>query len=121
MLVEFALVIPILMMFLFGIVQFGIAYDRQQTVTASARAGARLGSVPDVTKTQITDRARATMATATFQSVPVDHRRTQRRPPCKGRVGELVTVRLAVGHTIDIPFVGRRDVTLTAASVFQCE
>lgn len=47
-LVEFALVLPILTLFLFGIVQFGIAYDRQQSVNSGAREGARLGAL-DIT------------------------------------------------------------------------
>ena len=44
-LVEFALVLPVLTLFLFGIVQFGIAYDRQQSVNSGAREGARLGAL----------------------------------------------------------------------------
>ena len=38
-LVEFALIVPLLTLFLFGIVQFGIAYDKQQSINSAAREG----------------------------------------------------------------------------------
>jgi hypothetical protein len=44
-LVEFALVIPIFLLVLFAIVDFGMAFHAWITVTDSAREGARLGSV----------------------------------------------------------------------------
>jgi Flp pilus assembly protein TadG len=44
-LVEFALVIPIFLLVLFAIVDFGMAFHAWITVTNSAREGARLGSV----------------------------------------------------------------------------
>lgn len=42
--VEFALVLPLLIVILFGILWGGIAYDRQQTVAQAAREGARFGA-----------------------------------------------------------------------------
>ncbi|MGQ9572421.1 MAG: TadE/TadG family type IV pilus assembly protein [Dehalococcoidia bacterium] len=44
-LVEFALVLPIFLLVLFAIVDFGMAFHAWITVTNSAREGARLGSV----------------------------------------------------------------------------
>jgi Flp pilus assembly protein TadG len=44
-LVEFALVVPIFLLILFAIVDFGMAFHAWITVTDSAREGARLGSV----------------------------------------------------------------------------
>jgi hypothetical protein len=43
--VEFALVLPILLMLLFGVIQFGIAFNNYLAVTDAVRAGARQGSV----------------------------------------------------------------------------
>jgi Flp pilus assembly protein TadG len=43
--VEFALVLPLLLMILFGIIQFGIAYNNYLTVTDAARVGARKAAV----------------------------------------------------------------------------
>jgi Flp pilus assembly protein TadG len=44
-LVEFALVIPIFLLVLFAIVDFGMAFHAWITVTNSAREGARMGTV----------------------------------------------------------------------------
>jgi Flp pilus assembly protein TadG len=42
---EFAIVLPILCVLLFGIIQFGILYNNYVTVTDAARAGARKAAV----------------------------------------------------------------------------
>lgn len=44
-LVEFALVIPIFMMLLLGILQFGIVFNNYITLTDAARAGSRVAAV----------------------------------------------------------------------------
>lgn len=56
-LVEFALVLPVLCLFLFGIIQFGIVFDRQQSINSAAREGARIGSLETATLRMITERA----------------------------------------------------------------
>jgi Flp pilus assembly protein TadG len=43
--VEFALIASLLFMIMFGVIQFGIAYNRYQGVEGAAREGARLASV----------------------------------------------------------------------------
>src|SRR5437660_10241463 len=42
---EFALVLPILALLLFGVIQFGIAFNNYITLTDAVRAGARKGAV----------------------------------------------------------------------------
>ena len=42
---EFALVLPILVILLFGVIQFGIVFNNYIAVTDAARAGARKGAV----------------------------------------------------------------------------
>ena len=54
-LVEFALLVPIFLMLLFAIVDFGMGFHSWITVTNSAREGARLGAVAG-TEQQIIDR-----------------------------------------------------------------
>lgn len=56
-LVEFALVVPLLTLFLFGIVQFGIAYDKQQSMNSAAREGARLGALASSSLADLSTRA----------------------------------------------------------------
>jgi Flp pilus assembly protein TadG len=47
--VEFALVLPLLCVVLFGIVQFGILYNNYVTLTDATRAGARKAAVSRMT------------------------------------------------------------------------
>lgn len=57
--VEFALLLPLLMMILFGIIEFGLAFYQQAILTNASREGARLGivqSVPAITTEQINER-----------------------------------------------------------------
>ncbi len=44
-LTEFAIVLPILCLLLFGVIQFGIAFNNYITLTDAVRAGARKGAV----------------------------------------------------------------------------
>ncbi len=44
-LVEFALVVPMLLVMLVGIIEFGRAWNMSQVVTDSARQGARAGAI----------------------------------------------------------------------------
>jgi Flp pilus assembly protein TadG len=44
-LTEFALVLPIIALLLFGVIQFGIAFNNYLTLTDAVRAGARKGAV----------------------------------------------------------------------------
>ena len=43
--VELALILPILILLIFGIVEFGIAFNNYITITHAAREGARLAAV----------------------------------------------------------------------------
>jgi Flp pilus assembly protein TadG len=43
--VEFALVLPVLCLFLFGVIQFGILFNNYITLTDAVRAGARQAAV----------------------------------------------------------------------------
>lgn len=43
--VEFAILVPVLIMFVFGIVEFGRAYNVQVTLTSAAREGARVMAI----------------------------------------------------------------------------
>lgn len=45
--VEFALVVPLLMMLFFGLISFGLAYNDNLAISNAAREGARLGAALD--------------------------------------------------------------------------
>lgn len=57
--VEFALIVPILLLLVFGIIEFGIVYNTKIAITNAAREGARKAAVTsvdtDAVKTAITN------------------------------------------------------------------
>jgi len=73
-LVEFALILPLLMLVLFGIVEFGRAWNAKQVLTDAAREGARLAVVGDPTITQVSqvdDRVKEKIARGGFDTTQV--------------------------------------------------
>ena len=77
-LVEFALVAPVLMMLIVGVLDAGVAYNQKQSISHAAREGARYGAVQPTTGTGVTgsswasgvaqvvrDRAQGDLPTAT--------------------------------------------------------
>ena len=58
-LVEFALVLPMLLLIFGGIVDFGLIMQRQQVVTNAAREGARIGVLPNYADADIQARVTA--------------------------------------------------------------
>jgi len=69
-LVEFALVVPIFMLLVMGVIEFGRAWNLQQTMTEAAREGARRAAVfdPTVTPTQAATAIRTKIQAAGFDS-----------------------------------------------------
>ena len=118
-LAEFALVMPFLMMILFGIIEFGLIFSRSQAIEAAAREGGRLASLSSTTSADVSSRVEATLSGMTFETTP----QVSVIPSsgCAGREGEAVTVIVSVMHRMAIPFVFDRDVTLTGRAVFRCE
>lgn len=111
---ELAVVLPVLLMILFGIIELGIAFSRAQAVEAGARRGARLGSLTTSDETDISDRVNDTLG-FTADSITVAE------GPCAGREGDKITVTVEHLHQIQIPFVGTFDRNLTSSAVFRCE
>lgn len=56
--VEMAVVTPLLLTMLFGIIEFGWLFTVRSTMVNAAREGARLGALPGSTETEIEDRTR---------------------------------------------------------------
>jgi Flp pilus assembly protein TadG len=57
-LVEFALVVPLLLVVIAGIVDFGFLFQRYEVVTNAAREGARLGTLPGYTDVSVRSHVR---------------------------------------------------------------
>lgn len=118
-LAEFALVLPVLLMILFGIIQFGFTLSKTQAIEAAAREGGRLASLSSTTAADVNARVDQTLGLTNFDSAP----QVSIVPAggCAGREGQSVTVTVSAPHRLTIPFVMDRQVTLTGQSVFRCE
>lgn len=55
--IEMALTLPLLLLVVFGIIDFGFMFQRYESVTNAAREGARLGVLPDYTAAEAQNRA----------------------------------------------------------------
>jgi Flp pilus assembly protein TadG len=108
--VELALVMPLLVMILFGIFQFGIAFNNWISLTHAAREGARLAAVGQYDETRI----RESSPSVTIQEVSVEG--------LGGNIGSVVTVTV-VGNVLNIviPFAGSWPVTLTSTASMRIE
>jgi len=126
-LVEFALIVPLLTLFLFGIVQFGIAYDKKQSINAAAREGARAAAIPITTVSDINTRVDNSfealttgVVTKTIQVGTTTYTNSADKP-CDGKEGQTVVVTATVDHVLTIPFFGAPTLTLTGRGEFRCE
>jgi hypothetical protein len=95
-LVEFALVLPIFLLVLFAIVDFGMAFHAWITVTNSAREGARLGAVR-ATATEIEQRVRDTADSLDQDDLLVSVSNAEGVP------GESVVVDVSYGYSLITP------------------
>ena len=94
--VEFALLLPVLMMILFGIIEFGMALYRQAILTNASREGARLGIVPSVTNAEVNTKIDAYLTAAGIAPGTV----TRTPPPVlTGGTGSDVKVTLTLPYT----------------------
>lgn len=107
--VEFALVLPILVVLLFTIVTAGSIYVDQMHLQSAARDAARVGSLDP---TVACDVARAELA-----GNDVGDLTCEVTSPCSS--GTL-QVALSSAQEVAIPLVGTRAVTLHASSSFVC-
>lgn len=115
---EFALLLPLLVMVLFGIIEFGIAFTKAQAIEAAAREGARLASIESSTVSDIETRVNEALTGISMSGPPV----VSVDQVCNDRPGESVTVGVSTDHIINIPLVlSNYSVTLNGQAVFRCE
>ena len=116
--VEFAIILPILIMLVFGIIQFGVAYNSYIALTHAAREGARLAAVglyedPDFDFEQA---VRDSAPSVEIETVEVEN-------PEGIRIGNPVAVTVK-GEIffIDIPMAGRwGPIELTGRAIMRRE
>jgi hypothetical protein len=108
--VEFALVVPVLILLLFGIIQFGMAFGDQLAITHAAREGARLAAVGAFDEASVRSRAYPVVPTAVTVSYPNGNTH-----------GEAVQVKIEYDMTINIPFFGERHLPLASLAQMRLE
>jgi Flp pilus assembly protein TadG len=119
--VEFALVLPVLVLLVFGIVQFSIVYNRSQGLHAAAREGARIASLPQTTQSQINARIMDALDGVSLSGTPTITVTPSTTQPCLNRQGQTVTVSVSAVTDIDIPVWGSVSQTLSGKGEFRCE
>ena len=122
--VEFALIASLLVMLIFGIVEFGTAYSQYQVFQNAARQGARTGAVrgDKATILDAVDGAAAGYPISGPISITVNDSGATGDPPCDdASVGEDLKVSWNQVFTIDIPFLPDMSATVNVRGVFRCE
>ena len=94
---EFALVIPVLLLLVFGIIEFGFMFQAQLALTHAAREGARLAAVGKYDDASVLNRA--------FPVVPAIS--TSPSPPSAAASGDSITITLVYDYPWTVlPFPG---------------
>jgi Flp pilus assembly protein TadG len=123
--VEFALLLPLLVMLVFGIVEFSVLYNRQQGLHAAAREGAREAALPTSTQGDIEDRVRealeGVLSDADAAAADISITPNQARPCDLQPVGTTVVVTVDIEDQVEIPLVDVSAVDITGRGEFRCE
>jgi Flp pilus assembly protein TadG len=119
--VEFAIVLPLLVMFLLGIVQFSLMHNRQQALHASAREGGRVAALPTASQADITFAVDGALNGTSFDNARVITITPNVDRPCLDRQGATVTVVVQASSDVDIPLWASTTVDLTGKAAFRCE
>ena len=121
--VEMAIVLPILILLVFGIVEFSIYFNRLQGLQAAAREGARVAALPQSTQSDV----RAKVTTALSGVLPTTQSPVITVSPSSGNPCDLkapdarVTVTVRASTDLDIPLWGNQTVSLSGKGEFKCE
>lgn len=135
--VEFALVLPLLLLFLFGIITFGIVFAQNLALGNGARQAARLGAVEGNTCAEIWAEAQdnATSVGMTGADVDISVTRVGTGPaltgcdetstvePCDdSQPGQSLRVQVAFASPVMVPVAGLPDeIDLEGSGEFRCE
>lgn len=121
--VELAIVLPVLILLVFGIIEWSIYFNRLQGLQAAAREGARVAALPQSTQSDVTAKVKAALdgvlpggASPTVTVSPSSSNPCDLQP-----AGTSVTVTVKATTDLDIPLWGGQTVTQTGKGVFKCE
>ena len=129
--VEFAIVLPVLLLVVFGIISFGIIFAQELALGNAARQGARYGVVGDRTCDEIKAEAVTNAASLAMPSSSEVVEVTVTRAgvacsgdsvPCAGSApGDNVEVETRFTSVPLVPLVLTSGVELTGTGTFRCE
>lgn len=121
---EVAVVFPVLVLVVLGLLQVSGAYGRQGELNAAARDGARLAAHPTATRADVETTVRAALQdaigggeldNATITVTPSSPR------PCDGAApGTAVLVTVSVPQQLALPLLTARGLTLTGTAEVPC-
>ncbi len=124
--VEFALLLPVLLLLVFGLIDFGRALNAQITLTQAAREGARAASLPGWSQSSVVSRTQGAATGLTGVSVSVAGCQTG-----DGAAGKDAVVQVSYSFSFITPisaiaglFGGSgfgSSIPLTARGVMPCE
>ncbi|MBA3498415.1 MAG: pilus assembly protein [Gemmatimonadales bacterium] len=120
-LVEFALVMPLLLLFLVGIIEFGRGWNSHQVITDAAREAARKCVIADskVTQDTVVNVAKSAMAAAGINTAPASVSVTGFARPNPTGLPCTVAIQLPYTFTFLGPMMswttGQRSITLTSS------
>ena len=124
---EFALILPVLVLFVFGIIEFGRAYSARIQLTAAVREGARAGALgldavaatkagaPGLTPSQINVTYTPTLGSYCSGAGP-----TTTHSSSTSTTIPTATVTATYPFKYDIPLFGDGTWTLSATGVMRC-
>ena len=105
-----AIILPILVMLIFGVIEFGLAFNRLQGVHAAAREGARIGAV--------VPGAECARALSSLDGLGISAVTCTVETSCPGTNAVVV---IEATEELSIPIVGDQTVSLTGRGEFRCE
>lgn len=115
--VEFAIILPILIMLVFGIIQFGLVFNKYIAITHATREGARLAAVGLYEENPILFKQKVKDSAPTVQIIDVVV-----TDPDGKKIGNPVKVKVT-GETfnIEIPMAGKWSIPLTSTAAMRRE
>src|SRR4051812_3855856 len=112
--VELALVLPLLLLLVMGIIFFGLAYNAKVELTGAVREGARalaLGQTPAQAKAAVQAAAPAGGTTITFPTAPTT---------CVPGVAGSASITASMDMDYTIPFFSSGTWTIESTGVMRC-
>lgn len=116
---EFALIMPILVMLVLGIIELAMAFNNQQGLHAAAREGARAAAVPTATQADIEAVVNSALVGVPVESTPTIAVTPNVTTPCGA--ADAVVVEVSSESVVSIPFWANQTYTLTGRGEFRCE